>query len=72
VGATVYGDGGLTAEALQSFLAPHLARFEIPRYFRFALEPLPRTASGKILKRELREEALKVMAGERLNRGRPG
>ena len=62
VGATVYGDSGLTAEALQSFLAPHLARFEIPRYFRFAPQPLPRTASGKILKRELREEALKAMA----------
>ena len=40
-----------------------LARFEIPRYFHFAREPLPRTASGKILKRALREEAAARLTG---------
>ena len=39
------------------------ARFEIPRYFRFTQEALPRTASGKILKRQLREEAAEHLAG---------
>ena len=41
---------------------PRLARFEIPRYLRFAEAPLPRTASGKILKRQLREEAVTALA----------
>jgi acyl-coenzyme A synthetase/AMP-(fatty) acid ligase len=39
-----------------------LARFEIPRYFSFSAEPLPRIASGKILKRQLRDEAAKRLA----------
>ncbi|MAE96951.1 MAG: fatty acid--CoA ligase [Deltaproteobacteria bacterium] len=58
VGATLYVHGSLGEEDLRTFLEPRLARFEIPRYLRFAREPLPRTASGKILKRQLREEAL--------------
>ena len=59
VGATVYAAEGLTAEALQGYLRQHLAAFEVPRYVRIVAEPLPRTASGKVLKRELREEAAK-------------
>jgi long-chain acyl-CoA synthetase len=61
VGATLYGRPGLDLAALEAFLADHLARFEIPRYFRIAAEPLPRTASGKILKRELRAEAVAAL-----------
>lgn len=61
VGATLYGRPGLDLTALEAFLAEHLARFEIPRYFRIAGEPLPRTASGKILKRELRAEAVAAL-----------
>jgi long-chain acyl-CoA synthetase len=57
VGATLYAQKPLTAEAVREFLAPRLARFEIPTHIRFSSEPLPRTASGKILKRELRDEA---------------
>ncbi len=57
VGATVYADDGLTETMLREFLAPRLARFEIPRYLSLVDAPLPRTASGKILKRELRAEA---------------
>jgi long-chain acyl-CoA synthetase len=57
VGATVHTAEPVTEEALREFLAPRLARFEIPRYFHFSSTPLPRTASGKILKRELREAA---------------
>jgi long-chain acyl-CoA synthetase len=58
VGATVYARGPLSDQALRDFLEPRLARFEIPRYLRFADGPLPRTASGKILKRQLREDAM--------------
>ena len=57
VGATVHVRGDLDEAQLRDFLAPRLAKFEIPRYFHFAPEPLPRTASGKILKRQLRDEA---------------
>lgn len=62
VGATVYGAPGLDADGLRNFLAAHLARFEVPRYISVVDEPLPRTASGKILKRELREEAVSRLA----------
>lgn len=58
VGATVHGAPGLDVEALRSFLAQHLARFEIPRYIRVAPGPLPRTPSGKILKRQIQQAAL--------------
>ena len=58
VGTTLYCTSPVTEAELRDFLAPRLAKFEIPRYFTFAEEPLPRTASGKILKRELREAAL--------------
>jgi long-chain acyl-CoA synthetase len=58
VGATVYVQGSVSAEALRAFLEPRLARFEIPRYIRLSDKPLLRTASGKIFKRQLREDAL--------------
>ena len=48
---------GLSNEELQEFLAERLAKFKIPTYVWQQQEPLPRTASGKILKRELREQA---------------
>ncbi len=58
VGTTLYCTSSITEAELRDFLALRLAKFEIPRYFTFAEAPLPRTASGKILKRELREAAL--------------
>lgn len=62
VGATIYVNKPLDENDLREFLSQHLARFEVPRYIRMIGEPLPRTASGKILKRELREAAIKLMA----------
>jgi long-chain acyl-CoA synthetase len=56
VGATVYGPESLDLDALREFLSEHLAKFEVPKYIRRTDAPLPRTASGKILKRELRDE----------------
>jgi long-chain acyl-CoA synthetase len=61
VGATLHARPTLDVEALKEFLADHLAKFEIPRYFRLSPVPLPRTASGKILKRELRDEAVRTL-----------
>jgi long-chain acyl-CoA synthetase len=62
VGATVHGDPGLDPDEIRDFLKDHLARFEVPRYIDIAPEPLPRIASGKILKRGLRDEAARRLA----------
>jgi fatty-acyl-CoA synthase len=40
---------------LFQFLQDRLARFKMPRHFHFSHDPLPKTGTGKILKRELRE-----------------
>jgi fatty-acyl-CoA synthase len=52
----------LTREELQEFLTQHLARFKMPREVRFLETPLPKTGTGKIFKRELREQFWKSMA----------
>ena len=45
----------LDAEELAGFLAPRLARYKIPKVFRF-VEELPHTPSGKVMKYKLRQE----------------
>ena len=52
----------VTLESLNAFLTNHkrIARYKLPEYF-LALTALPRNPVGKILKRELREQA-KVLA----------
>jgi len=59
VGATIYCNQSLTQEQVTEFLMARIARFKIPRYVYFSPEPLPRIASGKIDKRQLREIAVK-------------
>jgi long-chain acyl-CoA synthetase len=61
VGATVHCSEPLEPEALRDFLVGHLARFEVPRYILKSEGPLPRTASGKILKRQLRDAAVAAL-----------
>jgi long-chain acyl-CoA synthetase len=61
VGATVHGDPALDVDALRDFLAQHLARFELPRYIVKSDAPLPRTPSGKVLKRQIRAAALQQL-----------
>tara|TARA_A100001037_G_scaffold224584_1_gene202517 strand:- start:11743 stop:13416 length:1674 start_codon:yes stop_codon:yes gene_type:complete len=63
VGATVYVNEPVDAATLQGFLRNRLARFEIPRYLDVTDQPLPRTGSGKIYKRLLRERAVAKHAG---------
>ncbi len=43
-------------EALRAHCAVSLAKYKIPRYIWLSNEPLPRNASGKFLKRQLRED----------------
>ena len=45
----------LSSEELIEFLCQRIARFKIPRVFEFLETPLPKTGTGKIVKRELRE-----------------
>ena len=66
VGATIYGSKRLNETELRAFLSQHLARFELPRYIHQAAGPLPRTPSGKVLKRQLREEAVAALASNQL------
>ncbi len=46
----------IAPEALQAFLAEHLAPFKIPTRIVFHSEQLPRNPAGKILKRALRDQ----------------
>lgn len=62
VGATVHGSSGLDLAALREFLAARLARFEVPRHIVLSPTPLPRTPSGKILKRQIKDAALASLA----------
>ena len=51
------GGRELDPEALKAHLAERIARFKIPRTYRFTGE-LPRTAYGKVIKGELRDQYL--------------
>ncbi|MFK7919783.1 MAG: class I adenylate-forming enzyme family protein [Ilumatobacter sp.] len=54
--AIVRAPGSTLDEAgLRSFLEPKMAKFKIPERVWFLDDPLPRNASGKFLKRELRD-----------------
>ena len=46
----------LTCEELQEFLETRIAKFKIPRRVEFVDAALPKTGTGKIVKRELREQ----------------
>ena len=61
VGTTLYTERELSDGELNEFLSERLAKFKIPTYVWQQQQPLPRTASGKILKRELREQAAERM-----------
>ncbi len=50
-------DGAVVSAAeLQAHVATRLAHFKVPELIVFRDEPLPRTATGKVLKRELRDD----------------
>ena len=61
VGVVLRPGHTLTAEALREHCATIMSKHKIPRYIWFLDEAIPRNASGKFLKRQLRE-TLKVEA----------
>jgi acyl-CoA synthetase (AMP-forming)/AMP-acid ligase II len=46
----------VSAEELQDHVRGRLAHFKVPEIVVFRDDPLPRTATGKVLKRDLRDE----------------
>jgi fatty-acyl-CoA synthase len=46
----------ITQNDLADFASERLAKFKLPKRYIFATEPLPKGGTGKILKRELREQ----------------
>ena len=61
IGATIYVNQAVVEDELKGFLTDHLAKFKIPKYIEMTQSSLPRIASGKINKRQLRVDALAVL-----------
>jgi long-chain acyl-CoA synthetase len=62
VGAAIVAKAGATldVDALKAFVGSKLAGYKVPERIWLRVEPLPRNASGKFLKRQLRTEVLEV------------
>ena len=58
VGTTMYVTEDFDETELREYLVDHLAKYEIPRHITTMTEPLPRTGSGKLLKRQLRDDTI--------------
>jgi long-chain acyl-CoA synthetase len=52
---------GVTASELRQFVASRLATYKVPAHIVFRDHPLPRTPTGKVLKRDLRDQALTLV-----------
>jgi long-chain acyl-CoA synthetase len=53
--AVVYAEQPVSSEELVAHCRERIARFKVPRCIELCAEPLPKSAAGKILKRQLRE-----------------
>ncbi len=64
VAAAIFLKAGetLDADGLREEMAKHIAKHKLPRFVWFVDEPLPRNASGKFLRRELRDTFAAEMA----------
>jgi acyl-CoA synthetase (AMP-forming)/AMP-acid ligase II len=65
VGAAIFAaqDAHPTAQEIREFCKTHLSAFKIPRYIWILDQPLPRNASGKFVKKELKDSLLIADAG---------
>lgn len=61
VGAAIYLKPGhsISADDLKAHCAGRMAKFKVPRYVWLCDQPFPRNASGKFLKRDVRERLIK-------------
>ncbi len=53
----------MDAESIKAHVGERLARFKVPTRVYLQADPLPRNASGKLLKRQVRQEILAAEAG---------
>ena len=53
----------LTEEELRAYIAASMARHKVPRYIRF-VDAFPMNAAGKILKYQMRADAVKLLGLE--------
>lgn len=56
--ATVYADPAVNADELKAFLAPKLAAYKVPEYITVSKTPLVKNATGKLIKKEIRQDYL--------------
>lgn len=61
VATTIYCDVAIDEGELREFLAERLAKFKIPRYVHVIDQHLPRIASGKIFKKQIRDDAIAAL-----------
>ena len=54
-------ESALSEEEISSFLGEKIANFKVPSHYRFQTEKLPRIASGKIAKIDMRKEAVELI-----------
>ncbi len=55
---TVYSDAAVDAAELSSWVGQRLAGFKVPTYISIQSEPLPKNATGKVLKKQVRQAYL--------------
>lgn len=53
VAAVIVTDAPLDAEEMRTFAAERLGHFKVPTHWRFTSRPLPRNATGKVIRREV-------------------
>ncbi|MEN9645830.1 MAG: hypothetical protein RL238_2499 [Actinomycetota bacterium] len=61
VAVTLHGTAALDLDELRAFLEGQLAKYEVPRHLFVSADPLPRTGSGKVFKRQLRDDAVAAL-----------
>lgn len=61
VAATIYAQGPCTQAELTEFVAGQLASFKVPAYVTVSWEPLAKNATGKLLKKTIRQDYLSTL-----------
>ena len=55
VAAAVYADEGVDEGELRDHVRSKLAAFKVPEHIQIVTEPLPKNATGKVLKKAIRQ-----------------